>query len=238
VTTQPSTDTVVVVGGAGVAGECVVHALLARGATVVVPSRSPDRLAELVAAARPEHAARLQTVVGDIGDETGAEMVRDEVVSRAGLPRAVVASIGGWWEGEELIDLPLRTWERILADNLTAHFLAARTFLPVLDPDRAPVYVMLAGVAAGLPVPDSAPISITGAAQRMMIQTLAAAEVGKRVRLHEVAIMTPIVTRHGTDDPPEPDWLTGEAVGEYLADVVSPNFARPHDLLLEIPAAI
>jgi len=212
--------------------------LLARGATVVVPSRSPEKLAGLVAVTRPEHTARLRTVVGDIGDEAGARRVRDEVVQRVGPPRAVVASLGGWWEGEELIDVPLSTWVRILHDNLTSHFLAARTFLPVLDPDRAPVYVMLAGIAAGLPVAESAPISITGAAQRMMIQTLAVAAVGKRVRLHEVAIMTPVVTRHWDEGPPDPGCLSGEDVGEYVADVVSPDFAHPHDLLLEIPTAI
>jgi NAD(P)-dependent dehydrogenase (short-subunit alcohol dehydrogenase family) len=226
----------VVVGGAGVAGECAVHALLARGATVVVPSRSPDRLAALTAATRPEHVARLRTVVGDLGSEVGAESVRAEVVERVGPPRAIVASLGRWWEGADLVELPVRRWDGILRDNLTAHFLAARAFLPILDPHRSPVYVMLAGIAAELPVAGSAPISITGAAQRMMIQTLAVEDIGKRVRLHEVAIMTPIVTRHWNEGQPEPDWLTGDVVGEYLADVVAPDFSGGNDLLLEIPA--
>lgn len=222
-------------GGAGVAGECVVRALLTRGATVVVSSRSEDRLAALRAGVSPGHRARLHGFHADVGTEAGVEALRDAVLAAHGRPRAVVASLGAWWEGQQLVAVPLATWDRILHDNLTAHFLVARTFLPVLDQDAAPVYVMLGGIAADHPEPVAAPISITGAAQRMMLRTLAVGDIGVTVRLHEVAIMTPVVTERWTGDPPEPDWLAGDVVGNYVADVVAPDFARPNDLVLEIP---
>jgi len=232
----PTPGTVLVAGGAGVAGECVVHALLRRGATVVVPSRSEERLAALAAGVDPAGKDHLHLVTGDVGSEAGVARLRDEVLDRAGPPRGVVASLGGWWEGEQFVDLSTETWETILRDNLTSHFLVARAFLPVLDPAAAPVYVTLAGIAADHPEPFAAPISITGAAQRMMLRTIAVSDAGRRVRLHEVAIMTPVVTARWVGEPPEPDWLTGEQVGTYVADVVSPGFTRPDELLLEIPS--
>lgn len=47
--------------------------------------------------------------------------------------------------------------------------------------------------------------------------------------------MTPIVTNDWAGEPPQPDWLTGKQVGTYVAEVVSPDFARPNALLIEIP---
>jgi 3-oxoacyl-[acyl-carrier protein] reductase len=218
-----------------VAGECIVHELLDRGATVVVPSRSEARLAALAGRTDPAVKDRLHLVVGDLGSEAGVLRLRDEVVNEHGPPRGVVASLGAWWEGEQFVDLSMSTWNRILNDNLTSHFLVARGLLPVLAQSSDSVFVMLAGIAGDHPEPNAAPISITGAAQRMMLRTIAVSDIGRQVRLHEVAIMTPIVTSEWTGEPPEPGWLTGTQVGNYVADVVSPDFARPDTLLLEIP---
>ncbi len=227
---------VVVAGGAGVVGECVVHALLGNGAQVVVPSRSADRLAALADRTDPAVRDLLHLMVGDVGTEAGIARLRDDILDRHGQPRGVVASLGAWWEGEQFVDISKSTWDRILWDNLTSHFLVARGFLPVLDLSAAPVYVMLAGIAADHPEPHAAPISITGAAQRMMLRTIAVSDLGQKIRLHEVAIMTPVVTDLWIGDPPEPDWLTGEEVGAYVAGVVSPEFPEPGTLLLELPS--
>ena len=242
-TTSATSDRrlILVLGGAGIAGETVVHALLNRGATVVVPSRSDENLHRLLGgidespAGLGGHRDRLHTLIGDIGTPGGAAAVRDTIAEEIGEVDAIVASLGGWWEGEYLVDLPSATWERILRDNLTSHFLAARTFLPILADREDPVYVMLAGIAAELPVPASGPISVTGAAQRMLMQTLAMEPIAKQVRLHEVAVLTPIVTRHWGDTTPESGWLSGQQVGEYVADVLEPTFPQREELLLRVP---
>ena len=218
------------------AGECIVHALLDRGATVVVPSRSEARLAALAGRVDPTARDRLRLLVGDVGSETGITRVRDEVLNQHGQLRGVVASLGAWWEGEQFVDLSMSTWSRILNDNLTSHFLVARGLLPVLAQSDDPVFVTLAGIAADHPEPHAAPISITGAAQRMMLRTIAVSDIGRQVRLHEVTIMTPIVTDGWTGEQPATDWLTGRQVGDYVADVISPDFARRDTLLLELPA--
>ncbi|HEY0637554.1 MAG TPA: SDR family NAD(P)-dependent oxidoreductase [Pseudonocardiaceae bacterium] len=229
---------VVVAGGTGVAGECVVRELLARKATVVVPSRSQARLDQLVEWLG-DAGGRLRPVLGDLGDVAQAEALRAAVIDAAGEPDAVVASLGGWWEGEQLVDVAPAVWEAILRDNLTAHFMAARIFLPGLAA-RHGVYLMLGGIAADLAVAGAGPISVTGAAQRMLLRTLAQEEVGRHVRLHELAILTPIVTHRWAGEPPRPGWLTGEQVGRAAADLVEhhsdhllhclpPDFVIPTD---------
>jgi NAD(P)-dependent dehydrogenase (short-subunit alcohol dehydrogenase family) len=227
------TDRVVVVaGGAGVAGECVVEALLARGTTVAVPSRSPARLAALRAA---HPGPGLSTYPGDMGSADGVRRVRDAIVAEHGEVDAVVAALGGWGEGPGFADLDDSVWHELLDTNLSSHLRLAHAFLPALADRPGSVYVTLNGIAADKPVPGSGPICVTGAAQRMMLRVLAEELAGRAVRLHEVAILTPIITRHWDDRPAKPDWLHGTQVGTYIADVLAPDFSNPDHLLLTLP---
>ncbi|MGH3680917.1 MAG: SDR family oxidoreductase [Natronosporangium sp.] len=220
----------VVAGGAGVAGEAVAAGLLRHGAEVVVVSRTEQRLK----AVREEFdSARLHCFVGGLSDLAAAELVRDEIVEARGRLDGVIAALGGWWEGPPLTRLDPAIWHRILADNLTSHFIAARAFLPALIGRPDAVYVMLGGVGAAIPIPHAGPVSVTGAAQTRLLEVLDAEQTG--VRLHEVRIMTPLVTRHLDRPDREPDWLTGEQVGDFLATVVSADFPRADQLVLPIP---
>ena len=217
----------VVAGGTGRAGEPVVRALLARGATVVVPSRSPDRLAALQ---DRNESDRLHGVVGDISD-----LSLGKRLTSFGPIDAVVASLGGWWEGAPLAELDAGTWRSIVDDNLTSHFLVARNFLPVLADRPGSVYLTLGGVASVLAVAGSGPISVTGAAQAMMMRVLAKEMAGTAVRLHEVDIFTPVVTDRWDGGEIDPEWLTGEQVGAAVADVLDPDFPHPDQLFLSLP---
>lgn len=220
----------VVAGGAGVAGEAVASGLLRHGADVAVTSRSRTRLA---AVREQLESARLHCVECGRFDLATAEAVRDEVTAKLGRIDGVVAALGGWWEGPPLTQIDPAIWHQIVADNLTSHFIAARAFLPALVGHPDAVYVTLAGVGAALPLPHAGPVSVTGVAQTRLLECLAAEQTG--VRLHEVRIMTPIVTRHWDRADREPDWLTGEQVGDYVARVVSDGFPDPDRLVLPLP---
>ncbi|MEU4528410.1 SDR family oxidoreductase [Micromonospora ureilytica] len=225
----------VVAGGAGTVGECVVAALCGYGARVVVPSRSERRLERLRTRVDSAH---LSTVVTDLGPAGAAAEFRDRVLADLGPVDGVVAALGGWWEGPQLAELGVDEWHRLLGDNLTSHFVAARTFLPVLADRRDAVYLMLGGIAAFKPVPHSGPVSVTGAAQTMMLRVFAEELRGRRVRLHELSLLTPVVTARWDGSPVEPGWLTGEQVGESVAEILSPTFTRPDQLVLVEPAAL
>ncbi|MBE1501843.1 NAD(P)-dependent dehydrogenase (short-subunit alcohol dehydrogenase family) [Amycolatopsis lexingtonensis] len=223
----------VVAGGAGVVGEAVTRELLRLGATVTVPSRSSERLARLRSALPEADRARLHTLTGDVGDPAGVLGVRDRVVASVGRVDGVVASLGGWWEGPPLTEIAFPVWQRLIDDNLTAHFLVAQAFLPVLRG----TYVALNGIAAFRPVPFSGPVSVADAALTMLLRTFAAELTGSPVRIHEVAILTPIVTRHWPPaEPAKPHWLTGEQVAGHVAGVLHPEFPSSEPLQLRFPA--
>lgn len=227
-----------VAGGAGVAGEAVTSALLAAGATVAVASRSGERLKSVREALPRESRARLVTVTGDVSAQDSAPAVRDTVLDRVGALDGVIASLGGWWEGPRLTEVPYETWQKILHDNLTSHFMTARTFVPALAGRPESTYIALGGIAAHEPFPGSGPICATGAAQTMLMRTLAEEHRDDHVRFHEVQILTNVVTRHWPSDrTPAADYLTGEQLGSRITRIASPDFPRKDQLELRFPVS-
>ena len=111
-----------------------------------------------------------------------------------------VAALGGWWKGEDLVDLDPALWRRFVESHLTSHFLVARALLPVLGgPD--PAYVQLNGAAAQEVMPGSGPVNVTGAGQAMLLDVLRAEAIGARVRLHEVRVLHAVAGDDRNEDP-------------------------------------
>jgi len=217
----PLSGTVAVIaGGAGAVGEGIVHGFAAAGAQVVVPSRDPARLDDL--RSRLGALPNLRTLVGDLGTAEGAADVRNRVLADYGRIDSVVASVGGWWQGADLVDVDAATWARLLANNLTSHFVVAQAFVPVLSERAGSSYLMIIGDAAEVPVRGSAPVSITTAGVLMMARTLAAESAGTPLRVNAL-VLGPLRTRARPTGRPE--WLTADEVGAHAAHLASPGGA-------------
>lgn len=212
-----------VAGGAGEVGEGIVKVLLDRGATVIVTSRSNEKLSALRGRLGGPPEDRLAAETAEIGTIEGAEGVRDVILDRFGGLDSVVASLGRWWQGAPLTGVPLDTWLEIINNNLTSHFIVARTFLPVLSDREGSSYVFINGDACDVPVPESGPISILAAAQLMMKDVIAAELDVTGPRVNSLIIGTPVVTRSRKET--QPGWLTAEEVGRYVAYLVSDEAA-------------
>jgi 3-oxoacyl-[acyl-carrier protein] reductase len=135
----------VVTGASGRVGAGVAAALLDHGATVVLPSRDADRAEQLVQA-HGDRSARVLPLVADLADEQGATRVRDAVLARFGRVDHVVASFGCAGPGASLVSLDLEGWRASVSARLEAHFLTARTFLPLLQPGGT--YALVSGADA------------------------------------------------------------------------------------------
>lgn len=207
----------VVAGGAGAVGEGIVSAFLRRGATVVVPSRSAQRLRDL--RGRLDDDSDLLTLEGDIGSVGGAEAIRDRALAETGgRLDAVVASVGGWWQGSDLVDVDADTWRRVLDSNLATHFVLARTFLPVLRERSGTSYQMITGDAADVPVPRASLVSVAAGGLLAMFRSLVGELRDSPVRIN-VLYLGPVITRNRPDGRPE--WLTAEEVGAHAAYLAS-----------------
>ena len=198
-------------------GEGIVAALLGQGATVIVPSRSEQRL-QALADRLVGHTENLIPVVGDVGDAEGAERVLTEILARVGHLDGAVASIGGWWQGQPLTEIEPEVWQRILNGSLTAHWVAARTFLPVLVQGGS--YNLIVGFTGETPIAGAGPISIANAGQLMLKRVLVEETKTTDVRVNDL-LLGPVITR---DEPNgDPGWITAHGVGEAVERLVRPG---------------
>jgi NAD(P)-dependent dehydrogenase (short-subunit alcohol dehydrogenase family) len=209
-------QTVVVAGATGNVGPfVVVRALLARGASVAAPSRSEEKLRGLREHLR-EHVdeTRLHTFVGDLGDERDAAVLRRQITEQVGTPGAVVASVGDYVAAPSLLDARTGELRRALDASLVAHFVIARTFLPVLR-DSGGTYVFLQGPLAFELYPGLGGdlVSIATAAQHMLFRALAQEVAESRARV--VELVGHMYIRDRQTQPTSP--LSGEAVGAFVA---------------------
>jgi NAD(P)-dependent dehydrogenase (short-subunit alcohol dehydrogenase family) len=211
-------QTVVVAGATGNVGPFVVRAMLERGASVVAPSRSEGKLRGL-----REHLSehvdetdigRLHTFVGELGDERGAAVVRGQITDQVGTPDALVASVGEYVAAPSLLDARAGTLQRALDSSLVAHFVIARTFLPILR-DSGGTYVFVQGPLAFELYPGYGGdlVSIATAAQHMLFRALAQEVAESRASV--VELVGHMLIRDRQTQPSSP--LSGEAVGAFVA---------------------
>jgi 3-oxoacyl-[acyl-carrier protein] reductase len=211
--------TALIAGGTGGVGEGIVRAFLDEGATVVVPSRTSDRLQQLTDQLENTTTEYLIPVVGDFSTIETAEELRHQVLSKVGQIDAVVASLNGRWDQDiPLVKTSLEDWQRMIDSNLTAHFIAAKTLLPVLQPGSS--YTLIGGGAALKAMPNYGLVCIPAAAEVMLTQILIAEMKGSGIRINEVILNSYILTRE-RDGEGHPEWITADEVGRYTAWLAS-----------------
>ncbi|HYG63685.1 MAG TPA: SDR family oxidoreductase [Thermoanaerobaculia bacterium] len=211
---------VVIVGGAGGVGEGIVRVLLQRGARVLVSSRSEEKLRELAAYCEDISGGELTTVVGDLSGEETARVLQHQIFERFRELDVAVASLGGWVQGKPLTSVDMATWNQVLRDNLTSHFLAIKMLVPLLHP-KTGSYIHVNGFSAEQPYAMAGPVAMASAAQKSMALTLAEELKPTGIRVFEL-ILGPVRTRARLrQGQVRSDWLTPEEIGDYVAGLIT-----------------
>lgn len=202
-----SAGSVVVAGGTGQVGEGIAKAYAEAGWSVVVPTRDvTDDKRELF-----DRFDTVELVEADVGTVDGATALHARLADAGRSLDAVVASLGGWFSGPELLELDPSTWRDVLAAGLDAHFALARAFAAgVLA--AGGVYVMVNGGAAFEPVAGSGPVSVSAAGQLMLARALAAENDDRPGRVLSIVANTPVVTRDRGDG--HEGWVTADGIGQ------------------------
>lgn len=132
-------------GGSGIGQACVLR-ILAEGGQVAAADVSADGLADTVDKAG-ELAAKLSTVVMDVGDESSVRSgVADAVAALGGLDTLVNAA--GILRSAHLADTTLADFEQVLRINLIGTFLVTRESLAPLRDGRGPAVVNFSSTSA------------------------------------------------------------------------------------------
>lgn len=212
-----SGQTVLIAGGTGEVGEGLIRQFLRAGAQVVVPSRNIKRLEQLREQLHGENLDNLRTEQVDIGNLDEAQALQ----ARLHPLNHVVASLGSWWQGKALTDLPLEQWHDLIYMGLHVHFIVAKTFLPAIREQSGSSYTFINGGGALHPVPMSGPISVSAAAQLMLQKVFAAEHKTYPVRINTLILATPVKTRSRRQDIP--DWVSANEAGSYCVALAQGN---------------
>lgn len=213
------TKIAVVAGGAGGVGEGIVKSLLKNDLTVIVPTRSEQKAQRLKDYVSDVQSGKLITHIGSVNSEGNTEELKTYLHSKFKQVDLAVASLGGWHQGYPIYSYPVNDWNRILNDNLTAHFLAIKALVPLLNPANGH-YVHINGFSADEQYPMAAPVSMTAAAQKSLILTLSKELEKTGIKVHEL-ILGPMKTRdrlkHGHG---QADWYYPEEIGDYIISLI------------------
>lgn len=203
---------VFVAGGTGAVGEGIVKYLIEQGATVAVSSRSKGKLGELKDFLG-EHGDKLHGIVGNISEADGAEAIVKQVQDELGNVDAVVASLGGWWYGKTLLEVPVEEWKELVDTFLTSHFVASKYLIPLIK--KGGSYTFIAGFSGAEPYAKAGPVSASGAGQLMLRKVYSQEIDPEQVRINDL-VLGPINTRARLPEDRDPSYLTPEQIGRFV----------------------
>lgn len=212
--------TIAVIGAGGGGGGAVAEQFLAAGHQVIAIARDRDKLAAL-------EAAGARAVAGSIATEAAAALLREQLPPLDG----VIVSVNRSREERRLVDQSADWLIESLRDNLASHFIAAKAFIPVIQPGG--LYLSIGGGSADFVWPGHGHISISQAALRMVIQVAAKEFSSTPVHVRELMIYSMVRTRD-MDAAATPGWIDASAVGQRCVEI----FERPEEFagpILRIP---
>ena len=225
----------IVTGGAGALGGAVTGRLLGDGAQVVVPlelASHGDTLRERIAPAARE---RLSMDVVDATDLDAMTRFADGVARRHGRLDILVAIVGGF-AGGALLETDRATWDRMLAMNATATFVAARAVVPhMVRAGRGRVVTI--GSRAAVP-PGPGVIAYTTAKAGVIAFTQALA---RELQPHGItancilpSTMDTPANRAAMPDSDRQGWVAVERVADVIAFLVSDAASHVTGALLPV----
>ncbi|CAN5752102.1 SDR family NAD(P)-dependent oxidoreductase [soil metagenome] len=121
----------VVTGGGRGIGAVIAAALASQGAQVTVMGRTSSVLHDTASSLSEMHKTRLLPVVCDVTDAGSVVRAFGEAVRQFG-PVQVLINNAGQADAGPFADIPLETWNRIIAVNMTGTFLCTQQALPAM----------------------------------------------------------------------------------------------------------
>jgi NAD(P)-dependent dehydrogenase (short-subunit alcohol dehydrogenase family) len=209
---------ILITGGTGALGSAVSRAFLGEGARVAVTYRDSREFEQLQRAAGESDAARLAGWQVDLTNE--AEMQRTVAALDAAFGRidALVHAAGGYAGGTKLWQTDLAVFERMLALNLRAAFLACRATVPTMLRQNRGCIVTVAARAALTQPGGSGAYVASKAAVLALMHSLSADLKGTGIRVNSI-LPNVIDTAANRKVMPQAD-STGWAKPEDIARVI------------------
>ena len=143
-----------VTGGSRGIGRAIANGLAAEGARVVISARGSEALHR----AAQQLAGADRTVVAvpaDVTDEDQVSTLFRRTLEQFGRLDILVNNAGAF-DGGPLDQLPLETWEKVMATNLRGPFLCTRAAMRIMKPQRSGRILNIGSISAQRPRMNSA----------------------------------------------------------------------------------
>jgi NAD(P)-dependent dehydrogenase (short-subunit alcohol dehydrogenase family) len=217
---------ILVIGATGDVGTGIVEVLLLRGHRVAAAARNSDRLGALLD--RLRRPADLHAVPGSLETDQRAEAMREHV--RAIFPAidAVIVAVNSPRRPAPLLTHASDSLTALIRGDLIAHYTAARTFIPALEPGG--VLIGIGGGSCDFILHEGVPQSVAQAGLRMLYRGLAQELAAIPVHVRELIIAS-IVNGTSTRDRADPQWVTDAEIGEQIAAIAENPAAFPGPIL-------
>jgi NAD(P)-dependent dehydrogenase (short-subunit alcohol dehydrogenase family) len=176
---------VVIAGGTGGLGRAVSLAFLEEDAKVIVTYRKEEEFHALKDSAGSNQSS-LEGRSVDVTDEAAAAEFVDGVLTKHGTPDVLVNTVGGYAGGVKLWDLKTSVFDQMLALNLRAGYVLARTVMPAMLKAGQGSIVNVAAKAALDHGAGAAAYAASKAAAVALMDSLAADTRGTGVRVNSI----------------------------------------------------
>jgi NAD(P)-dependent dehydrogenase (short-subunit alcohol dehydrogenase family) len=224
-----------VTGGTGALGQAITRRLLAQDTVVCVPWIVEAERARLEASLPAEARARLVLARCDVLDEAALERLVSDLVARQRRLDVLVSAVGGFAMGD-LLHTDRALWDRMLALNLTATYLAARAALPPMVAGGGGRIVAVASRAVVPPAGGFIAYTVAKAAVITFVQALAAETRAKGVTVNAVlpSTMDTAANRAAMPDADPRAWVPVDAVADAIAYLAAESSGHVTGTLLAI----
>jgi NAD(P)-dependent dehydrogenase (short-subunit alcohol dehydrogenase family) len=194
--------TLLITGATGGLGIKTAHAFAARGHSLVLLDRNPDRLDALTRDLNLP-SERLFTSVVDLRDQAAIRATAEVVAEKFGGVHALIHLVGGWVGGATLLEGNPDDLELMLHQHVWSTFHLFQSFAPQLVKNEWGRVIVVSASTVPNPTGKTGIYTAAKAAQENLVLTLAAELKDKHVTANIIQVRAIDVKNKGTGTTPD-----------------------------------
>lgn len=228
---------VIITGGAGGVGKTVSSRWLDAGASVLVVDHRQATIDEWLSQSQENWKGRVATLATDVTTEAGARaMVREAERAFGKSPDTLIHLVGGFASATVEDDNGPRTWDNMIAANLTSAFQCYRAILPALRSRNSGWIVGLSSRVVNNPGAGISGYAASKAALGALTSSLSAEVRGAGIHVNLIVastIDTP-ANRKSMGEAKAWSWVSPDDIADATMYLCSASARSVHGATLEV----
>jgi NAD(P)-dependent dehydrogenase (short-subunit alcohol dehydrogenase family) len=230
--------TIIITGGAGGVGSTVSRRWLEAGASVLIVDHRQDTIDTWLSEfGQNSWANRAASFATDVTTEAGARAMVDKARASFGKPAdTLIHLVGGFAAAAVEDDNAARTWEAMIAVNLTSAFQCYRAMLPALRARNGGWIVGLSSRAASRPGPRLSAYAASKAGLGALTSSLAAEvrSAGIHVNLIVASTIDTPANRKAMGEAQSANWVSPDDIADATMYLCSEHARSVNGAMLDV----